>query len=264
MTDHLRLPRLLLTNDDGIDAAGLGVLVDIASEFSNEVWVVAPEHDQSGTGQSVSIHHALRCYPRGERRFAVTGTPSDCVALAYSHLMADKKPSLILSGVNAGSNIGDEVGLSGTLGAAFTGMLLGVPSIAFSIDCVKRSEARWDTAREVVPKLLRHFLTHGWRKDTCLSINIPDRDAKDITGFSWSRQSTKNIAGFHVEKREDLRDQNYYWLSIVDKAPAPREHSDYETLQRGDISVMALGHDRSVDISEPSVIFDEAADAAED
>jgi len=117
MSSPIRLPRLLLTNDDGFDAPGLAVLADVAHELSDEVWIVAPEHDQSGTGQSLSIHSPLRCWPRGERRWAVTGTPADCVGIALSHLMGGKKPSFILSGVNAGANVGDEVSLSGTLGA---------------------------------------------------------------------------------------------------------------------------------------------------
>jgi 5'-nucleotidase len=264
MKSPLRLPRILLTNDDGMDAPGLGVLIEIAKEFTDEIWVVAPEHDQSGTGQSLSIHNPLRIWPRGDKRWAVTGTPGDCVALAVSQLMGDKRPSLILSGVNAGSNIGDEVGLSGTLGAAFTGLMLGIPSIAISQDCVTRPAARWDTTRAIVPKLLNHFLLQGWRKETCLSINIPDLPAKEISGFSWARQSQKNIAGFHIEKREDHRQQSYYWLSLVERAPALKDASDYTILQRGEVAVTVLGQDRSHDVIEPSVIFDEVSDVDAD
>lgn len=264
MKSPLRLPRILLTNDDGFDAPGLGVLVELAKEFTDEVWVVAPEHDQSGTGQSLSIHNPIRAWPRGERRWAITGTPGDCVAMAVSQLMGDKKPSLILSGVNAGANLGDEVGLSGTLGAAFTGLMLGIPSIGISQDCLTRASARWDTTRTIVPKLLNHFLVHGWRKETCLSLNIPDREAKDITGFSWARQSHKNIAGFNIEKRDDLRQQHYYWLSLVDRVPAKKESSDYTILERGEVAVTVLGQDRSYDVMEPSIIFDEVSDSDAD
>src|ERR1700677_481642 len=98
--------RLLLTNDDGIDAPGLAALADVAKEFAEEVWVIAPEHDESGTGQSLSLHHPLRCRPQGERRWAVAGTPADCVAIALAHFMKGKPPSMILSGINAGSNTG--------------------------------------------------------------------------------------------------------------------------------------------------------------
>ncbi len=260
MKSPLRLPRLLLTNDDGFDAPGLGILIEVAKEFADEIWVVAPEHDQSGTGQSLSIHNPLRIWPRGERRWAVTGTPGDCVAMAVAHLMQDKKPSLILSGVNAGANIGDEVGLSGTLGAAFTGLMLGIPSIAISQDCETRQTARWDTTRVILPKMLNHFLVHGWRKETCLSINIPDLPHDKISGFSWARQSHKNITGFHMDKREDHRQHNYFWLTIIERMPAKKETQDYTILERGEVSVTVLGQDRSHDVMEPSVSFDEAAD----
>lgn len=254
-----RLPCLLLTNDDGFDAPGLSVLIEIAQNFAEEIWVVAPEHDQSGTGQSLSIHTPLRCWPRGERRWAVTGTPADCVGIALSDLMGNRKPSLILSGINAGSNVGDEVNMSGTLGAAFMGLMMGVPSIAFSQDCVTRSETKWETARIISQKMLAHFLINGWRKDTCLSINIPDCTASDVKGFSWARQCHKNIVGVNIDKREDKRQQNYYWLTIVDKPPQTKENSDYTILQGHDVSVTPLGLDRSFDVFEPRVTFEDEA-----
>jgi len=265
MKSPVRLPRLLLTNDDGIDAPGLAALLEAAKDFTDEIWVVAPEHDRSGTGQSISVHHPLRCWPRGERRYAVSGTPGDCVAMAVAHLLTEKKPSLILSGINAGSNVGDEVHLSGTLGAAFTGLLLGIPSVAISLDCVTRPAARWDTARVIVPKLLNYFLVHGWRKDTCLSINIPDRPAGEIKRFSWGRQAQRNIAGFHIDKREDQRQLDYYWLSTVYREPPASASSDYRIVDRGEVSVTALGLNCSVEVAEPSVLFDEtAAEALEE
>ncbi|HEU0117240.1 MAG TPA: 5'/3'-nucleotidase SurE [Alphaproteobacteria bacterium] len=264
MKSPVRLPRLLLTNDDGFDAPGLATLAEVAKNFADEIWIAAPEHDQSGTGQSISLHEPLRAWPRGERRWAVTGTPGDCVGLAVNSLMGDKKPSLILSGINAGANIGDEVSLSGTLGAAFTSLLLGIPAIAISMDCVSRQKVRWDSAKIIVPKMLNHFLAHGWRKDTCLSINIPDRDAKDISGFAWATQSKKNITGIHIEKREDKRNQSYYWQTLVEKTPEADSKSDYAILERGDVSVMALGHGRSVEVHDEDMIFDEATVGAEE
>lgn len=264
MKSSPRLPRLLLTNDDGFDAPGLAVLSDIAKTFSDEVWVIAPEHDQSGTGQSLSIHNLIRCWPRGERRWSINGTPADCVALALGELMGDKKPSLILSGINSGSNLGDEVSLSGTLGAAFTGMLFDIPSIALSQACKTRQTARWDTAAFIAPKIISHFLVHGWKKDTCLSINIPDLPAQEITGFSWARQSQKNIGGVHVEKRQDPREQNYYWLSLIDKDPILKHNCDAAILNRGEVAVTALGHERSVEVNEPSILFEDAAPESEE
>ena len=126
-----RLERILITNDDGIDAPGLEVLEAVARELADEVWVVAPDHDQSGISTAISIHHPLRVTPRGERRFSVSGTPADCVAMALQQLM-DQPPQLLLSGINKGANLGVETLFSGTVGAAMTGLLMGIPSIALS------------------------------------------------------------------------------------------------------------------------------------
>lgn len=254
-----RLPSILLTNDDGFDAPGLRSLEKVAQEFADEIWIVAPEHDQSGTGQSLSIHTPLRCWSRGERRWAVAGTPADCVGLALAELMGNIKPALILSGINAGSNVGDEVNMSGTLGAAFMGLMMGTPALALSQDCEKRSDINWTSSEQITKKMLAHFLTHGWRKDTCLSINIPQGDVKDIKGFSWARQCHKNVVGINIDKREDKRYQHYYWLTTIDKIPAAKDNSDFSILQGHEVSVTTLGLDRSLDVAEPSILFDESS-----
>jgi 5'-nucleotidase len=257
MASFTKIPRILLTNDDGIDAPGMAVLIDIAQELSDDVWVIAPEHDKSGTGQSLSLHHPLRCQPRGGKNcWAVSGTPADCVAIAMSHYMVGNLPSLILSGVNAGSNMGDDVNLSGTLGAAFTGLMLGVKSIAISQSCESRKLARWDTARAVVPKVLRAVLGgDAWPPDTCLSLNIPDRPAAEVTGFSWARQGFKTIAHIRTEARVDMRDEKYYWLSLHDRDEPPRSDYDSAILARGHVAVTPLVLDRSREVKAPPVNF---------
>ena len=126
------LDRVMLTNDDGIDAPGMQVLEEIAAQIAREVWVVAPEHDQSGQSHAISLHHALRISERGERRFGVTGTPGDCAAMGLCHIMKDAPPQLVLSGVNRGLNLGMETVFSGTVGGAMTAMMLGVPALALS------------------------------------------------------------------------------------------------------------------------------------
>src|SRR3712207_4781837 len=127
-----RLDRVLLTNDDGVDAPGLAVLERAAAELAEEVWVVAPAHDQSGTSHSISLHSPLRLARLGDRRFSVVGTPGDCTVMAVRHLMREDPPDLVLSGVNRGANLGIETVFSGTVGAAMTAMLLGLPAIALS------------------------------------------------------------------------------------------------------------------------------------
>lgn len=257
MSNFTRVPRLLLTNDDGIEAQGLSILKEIAQELADEVWVIAPEHDQSGTGQSISLHEPLRGWQRGERSWAVDGTPADCVAMALSHFMTDARPNFVLSGINSGSNIGDEVSLSGTLGGAFTGSMLGIPSIAISQAYgVSRKDIRWDTAKTITSKMLKHFLTHGWQKDTCLSINIPNSPLDKIKKFSWARSAKKNIANIHVDARTDHRDQNYFWLTLAERAVAAEDNTDIAILSRNEVAVTCLGTDRSIAVTEPSIIFE--------
>jgi 5'-nucleotidase len=171
--------------------------------------------------------------------------------------MKDNKPSLILSGINPGDNTGDAVNLSGTLGAAFMGLMMGTPSIGISQAHKHGEETRWDTARAIAPIMLRHFLTYGWKKDTCLSINIPNLPAEEIPGFTWAKQSLKNAVELRVDVLKDTSDELYYWERHFHQTPS-QDHSDWTVLQRGHVAVTALGLDRSIDVREPPVLFDEA------
>jgi len=240
--------RVLLTNDDGFDAPGLAALIDVARQIADEIWVVAPQLDQSGMAQSITINNALRCVERGEKRWAVSGTPSDCVILALSHLMKENPPELILSGINAGNNTGDDVNVSGTLGAAFTGLMLGVPSIGISLDCASRKHLRWDTARAILPDILANFLLEGWDNGHCLSINIPDVEPEDIKGICWTHTARKTMPSFQVEKREDLRERDYFWLYPNQDDGFADNGSDVSALARGQVSITALALDRSLTV----------------
>src|ERR1700744_6284857 len=182
------VPRVLLTNDDGIDAPGLAALEAVAAEIAEEVWVVAPEHDQSGTSHSISLHSPLRVSQQGERRFGVAGTPGDCVVMAVRHLMRDAPPALVLSGINRGGNLGVETMFSGTVGAAMTGLLLGLPSIALSQTFSNASHVRWDTARALAPGVIRQLLAISHDAPTCLNVNFPDIDAAAAGPLTPSRQ----------------------------------------------------------------------------
>lgn len=252
----VRLPRILITNDDGIDSEGLEILFNAAKNFAEEIWVIAPIDDQSGKSESVSINEPVKFKKRDERNFVVCGTPSDCIALAIGHIMKDAPPSLILAGVNSGMNIGDEVCLSGTIGAALTGLMMGIPSIAISQKYKTRGDVPWNTTRALLPKLLEHFLTEGWRKETCLSINIPNNPPEEIGGFSWARQSKKNVFGFNVEIRTNPRGKDYAWISLARREPEEENDTEYAIMKRGRVSVTALSLDRSVEVLKPPVKFD--------
>jgi 5'-nucleotidase len=243
------LDRILVTNDDGIDAPGLKVAEDIAAELAREVWVVAPEHDQSGTSHSVSLHHPVRVTRRGERRFGVTGTPGDCAVMGISHLMARTPPSLLLSGVNRGANLGVENVFSGTVGGAMTGMMLGVPSIALSQAYADRERVSWETARTLGADTVRRLLGIGWGGATCLSVNFPDRPPGEVGPLTLARQGIGLVHGMDVVTRTDPRGFEYHWIMF---RRGPREQgpeSDIAALDAGRIVVTPLQYDRTDEIA---------------
>ncbi|MGE0418401.1 MAG: 5'/3'-nucleotidase SurE, partial [Acetobacteraceae bacterium] len=182
------LDRVLLTNDDGIDAPGMAVLEEIAAQVAREVWVVAPEHDQSGQSHAISLHHALRVSDRGNRRYGVTGTPGDCAAMGICHLMKDHPPTLVLSGVNRGLNLGLETVFSGTVGGAMTAMMLGVPAIALSQAFADRNNVPWNTARTLGADVVRRLWAMGWGKDACLNVNFPPLPPEQAGEMTLARQ----------------------------------------------------------------------------
>jgi 5'-nucleotidase len=204
------LERILLTNDDGIDAPGLKVLEQIARELAQEIWVVAPEHDQSGVSHAISLHHPIRISERGARRYGITGTPGDCAVMGVCQLMASAPPQLLLSGVNRGANLGIETVFSGTVGGAMTGMMLGVPSIALSQTYTDRTRLRWDTAGTLDAGVVRQLLAVGWGEATCLNVNFPDLPAEEVGTLTLARQGIGLIEGMRVETRTDPRGLSYH------------------------------------------------------
>ncbi len=183
-----RFERILLTNDDGIDAPGLKVLERIASQLANEVWVVAPLLDQSGTSHSLSLHAPLRLSYHGTRRFAVTGTPGDCIAVALGYLLNHDKPDLILSGVNRGANLGTETVFSGTVGAAMTGLLFGIPSIALSQAFTDRIAVPWGNALKHGAPVIEQLMAMEWAQDVCLNVNFPSCAPTAVLPLKITRQ----------------------------------------------------------------------------
>ena len=239
------LDRILLTNDDGIDAPGLAVLERIAAELAREVWVVAPEHDQSGVSHAVSLHHPIRIAERGLRRWAVTGTPGDCVVMAISHLMQGSSPQLLLSGVNRGANLGIETVFSGTVGGAMTGMMLGIPAIALSQAWTDRAHVRWDTAATLGPPIVRRLWDIGWSAATCLSVNFPDLPPNEVGPLTLARQGAGSVQGMDVEARTDPRGLTYYWVGFRRGERDQGPESDIEALNAGRITVTPLRYDRT-------------------
>ncbi|WP_249673826.1 5'/3'-nucleotidase SurE [Pseudomonas abieticivorans] len=244
VTTPRRLERILITNDDGIDAPGLAVLEQVARELADEVWVVAPALDQSGISHALSLHHPLRVVRKTERRFSVSGTPADCVAMALRQLMPSP-PDLLLSGINRGANLGVETVFSGTVGAAMAGLLMGIPSLALSQAYSRRDAVRWDTARALAPDVIRQLWAMGWGSSACLNINFPDVAAEVATPMQITTQGMGRMSGLNMSQRTDEREQDYYWLTIDRHSQPDIDGSESAVVWSGGISVTPLRFERN-------------------
>ena len=234
--------RILLTNDDGIHAPGLGALQRIAAELSNDVWVVAPESEQSGASHSLTLHEPLRLREVAPRRFAVRGTPTDCVVMAVKIVLKDKPADLLLSGVNRGANIADDVTYSGTVAGAMEGTVLGVPSIALSLAYRNDAErtVRWETPERHAPDLIRRLVRAGWPPEVLLNMNFPDAAPEDIRGVVATVTGTRDQNALKIDARIDTRHQPYYWLGFERRLSNPPEGTDLHALYNKRISVTPL------------------------
>ena len=237
--------RVLLTNDDGIDAPGLRTLTELAEELAEEVWIVAPDHDQSGTSHSLSLHGPLRVAQKGERRYSVSGTPGDCVVMAVRHLMMSGRPELILSGINRGANLGVETVFSGTVGAAMTGMLLGIPSMALSQAFSDRNAVRWDTARALAPKAIIQFAKGAWSRSSILNINFPDVPVGEVGPIELTTQGAGLMDDVEVISAIDPRSLEYHWLNLRRSARQNAAGSETFAIGRGRVSVTPLQFERT-------------------
>jgi 5'/3'-nucleotidase len=207
--------RILITNDDGIHAPGLNVCEAIARELSDEVWIVAPEIDQSGVSHSLSLNDPLRLREVGERHFAVRGTPTDCVIMGVRHIMKEQ-PDLVLSGVNRGRNCAEDVTYSGTVAGAMEGTVLGIPSFALSqaYTFSNRHNPYWDTALKFAPDVIRRILKTGMPRDVLVNVNFPDCPPEEVAGISIAAQGKRDQELLHIDARRDGRGNPYYWIAF--------------------------------------------------
>lgn len=237
MTD---VPLILVSNDDGVTAHGLAMLT-AAVEPLGEVWVVAPDREQSGAGHSISLARSLRAERLAARRFSVDGTPTDCVYLALHHLLP-RRPALVVSGINMGANLGNDVTYSGTVSAAMEGTLFDVPSIAFSQ--LKPKEADWPVARQFASRLSSWVLQNGLPQDTLLSVNFPPK--ADLERVRWARLGKRRY-GNAVDVRTDPRGRTYYWIGGEEIGSDDIPGSDCNFVQEGYISVSPVHLDLTND-----------------
>jgi len=244
--------RILLTNDDGVNARGLALLEKVARTLSDDIWIVAPTEEQSGAGHSLTLSQPVRLRRHGERHFSVTGTPTDAVMLALAHVMKDSPPDIILSGINRGANLAEDVTYSGTVSAAMEGALAGVPSIALSQaysregmgDTVPFAAAEvW--AERVLSRLVEFEMTSG----TLINVNFPALPADQVQGVRVCRQGLRDYGRLRIVQRTDPRGYDYYWFGLGPMVQTPGHLTDLEAIADGYVSVTPLHLDLTHDAS---------------
>ncbi|MCE9520946.1 MAG: 5'/3'-nucleotidase SurE [Alphaproteobacteria bacterium] len=234
--------RILLSNDDGINAPGLKSLEKIADALSDDVWIVAPETEESGASRKLTLTQPLRLREINKRKFAVQGTPTDCVLMGVTHLLKDHKPDLILSGINRGSNIADDVTYSGTIAAAMEGTGLGIPSIALSQAYAFETgkHVKWSCGEHHGPALIRKLLQAGWPKDVLINVNFPDVLPQAVERVEVTSQGKRDQSQANIIERMDVRGNPYYWLGFSRVLSNPPEGTDLRAIYDGRISVTPL------------------------
>ena len=230
-------PLILVSNDDGIHSEGLQALAGALAELGTEMVVVAPDREQSAVSHSLTLHRPLRVNAAGPGRFAIDGTPTDCVNLAINGILP-RRPTLVVSGINKGANLGDDVTYSGTVSAAMEGTLLGVPSIAISQ--IGRDEFRFDAAANFAARLAAWVLRDGLPRDTLLNVNVPPcLDGSVPRGFALTRMGRRRYGDAVVEK-VDPRGRKYYWIGGEEVAGIDEEGTDFHAVAAGLISVTPI------------------------
>jgi 5'-nucleotidase len=234
--------RILVTNDDGIAAPGLVALEAIAAELSDDVWVVAPAEEQSGAGHSLTLSKPVRLREISPKRYAVQGTPTDCVMLALGAVMHEHKPDLILSGVNRGGNLAEDVTYSGTVSAAMEGCLAGIRSIALSQVMADYAMGKEDftTATTHGAAIIRHVQSIDWPAGVLININFPPVAADKVAGVRVTEQGFRDYGNIHLVERIDPRGFPYYWHGFGKEKLVPGHDTDLKAMHEACISVTPL------------------------
>ncbi|MGH6847601.1 MAG: 5'/3'-nucleotidase SurE [Methylocella sp.] len=234
--------RILITNDDGIYAPGLALMERIAKTLSDDIFVVAPEYDQSGAAHSLTLNEPLRLRKISERHFAVKGTPADCVIIGVCRLLEGARPDLVLCGVNNGQNVADDVTYSGTVAGALEAASLGLPAIALSqaYGPIGRDEGFWDCAETHAPGLIGKILAAGIPPNIAINVNFPACAPEAVKGIAVSVQGQRDAQTAIINERADGRGIPYYWISFARGNLTPGHGTDLEALAGNNISVTPL------------------------
>ena len=227
--------KILVSNDDGYLARGINVLADHLAQVADVV-VVAPDRNRSAASNSLTLHDPLRIAKVGEKRFSVNGTPSDCVHLALTGFLEDE-PDLVVSGINHGANLGDDVIYSGTVAAAMEGRFLGFPSIAVSL--VGHRVTHFETAGRVAKELVQRLARNSLPSDFILNVNVPDRPYEELVGIEQARLGFRHKAE-PVVKSKDPHGRTIYWVGPAGPGQDSGEGTDFHALDRGAVAVTPL------------------------
>ena len=231
--------RVLISNDDGINAPGIKALERIARSLFGDVWIVAPEAEQSATGHSLTIRRPLRIRQVSERHFAVDGTPTDSVLLGINKILAGRRPDLVLSGVNRGGNMGDDITYSGTVAAAMEATILGVPAIALSQYFTPDGPVHWSTAEHWGARVIAAVCSVGWGRNVLINVNFPHCPHAQVSGIEVARQGKRKI-GDELVERLDPRGEPYVWIGAQRAVDPSEVGTDIEAVLRGAVAVTPL------------------------
>ena len=231
--------RILVTNDDGVQSAGIGVLERIARTLSDDVWVCGPANEQSGASHSLTLHRPVRLRELAERRFTVDGTPSDSVLLAFNYLLEDRRPDLVLSGINHGYNLGVDIPYSGTIAAAAEATLQGTRAVALSQAYDPARGLDWRTAETYGPDVIRRIIQPDWPKGTLVSVNFPDLPPDQVKGVRTTGYAPLKLGDDYIQ-RDDPRGRSYFWIGLPRYSGEVPADTDAEALQQGYVAVTPL------------------------
>lgn len=246
-------PRVLLMNDDGIDGEGIVMLERIMQRFSNDIWVVAPDEERSGAGHSFSTTLPVRVKQRDERHFAVKGTPTDCALLAIHELLGDRKPDIVLTGINRGPNLAEDITYSGTSSAAMEGALLGIPAIALSQYFRPPNRTPWEVAEHFAGDVIDRLLRAEWRPGLFVNVNFPGCAVEDVAGVRITTQGQRPPGAFVPEPRVDARHFPYYWMRITLHDGGNAAGNDLQAVRDNEISVTPLQLDMTCRAAIPAL-----------
>ena len=252
--------RILITNDDGINAPGIQILENIARQLTDDVWVVAPDAQQSGKGHSLTFRDPLRLTKVGEQKYSVDGTPTDCVILALRKVLSEKRPDFVLSGINEGENVGESLTQSGTVGAAMEATIHGVKAIALSQVSMESYPTDWTIAEKYGLSTIEHILKLKWGANTLFNVNFPRVKENEVEGLKYVRTGRRSQMGGMVECL-DPRGHPYYWVGVLHTERDAPEDTDLWAILNNYIAVTPVSmdltchHSLSTCKDSPQLIF---------